>query len=153
MKRSGGRGKYPVRVRELFLMALRQHKGFTTRAAAQVGIAPSTPHRWAQACAKFAQKFQAEKKLGEKARLEELEDKAQQRAIQEKNPSDLLTMFLMKKLDHSYRDSVTIGQGAGSVNLQVNLYTGERPPVQPHEKPATESSGHVIDLRPGRGES
>ncbi len=140
-------------MRELFLEALRQHKGFTTRAAAQVGIAHTTPHRWAQACAKFAEKFQGEKKLGEKTRLEELEDKAQQRATREKNPSDLLTMFLMKKLDNSYRDSVTIGQGAGSVNVQVNLYTGERPPVQPHEKPAIESSDHVIDLRPGQGGS
>ena len=118
-----------------------------------MGIAPSTPHRWAQACTKFAEKFQAEKKLGEKARLEELEDKAQQRAIQEKNPSDLLTMFLMKKLDHSYRDSVTIGQGVGSVNLQVNLCTGAWPQPQPHGKPMVESSGQIIDLGPGQGDN
>jgi len=85
MKRGGGRGKttrsalpqkrivgragHPARMRELFLEALRQHKGFTTRAAAQVGIAHTTPHGWAQRCAKFAEKFQREKKLGEKLGL------------------------------------------------------------------------------------
>ncbi len=153
MKRSGGRGKYPVRVRELFLKALRQHKGFTTRAAAQIGIAHSTPHNWAQACAKFAKEFEKEKKLGEKTRLEELEEATHQRAIREKNPSDLLSIFLMKKLDHSYRDSVTIGQGAGSVTLQVNFYTGAWPQPQPHEKPLVESSSQIIDLGPGQGDS
>ena len=153
MKRSGGRGKYPARVRELFLKALRQHKGFTTRAAAQLGIAHSTPHGWAQRCAKFAEKFEKEKKLGEKTRLEELEETTHGRATREKNPSDLLAIFLMKKLDNSYRDHVVIGQGAGSINVQLNLYTGERPPVRPHENPVTESSDQVIDLGPGQGDS
>ena len=151
MKRSGGRGKYPVRVRELFLKALRQHKGFTTRAAAQVGIAHSTPHRWAQACVKFAEKFQGEKKLGEKTRLEELEEMTHGRATREKNPSDLLAIFLMKKLDNSYRDSVTIGQGAGSINVQVNLFTGNAPPFRPRGDDPARGEPEAIDLGPSNG--
>jgi len=79
-----------------------------------------------------------------------------ERAIREKNPSDLLAIFHMKKLDNSYRDNVVIGQGAGAVNLQVNLYTGERPPVRPPENlliESSDSSDHGIDLGPGRGEN
>ena len=86
-------------------------------------------------------------------RLDVLERVTHERAIREKNPSDLLAMFLMKKLDNSYRDHVVIGQGVGSVNLQVNLCTGAWPQPQPQEKPATESSDQIIDLGPGRGEN
>ncbi len=152
-KRIVGRAGHPARMRELFLEALRQHRGLTTRAAAQVGIAHTTPHRWAQTCAKFAEKFENEKKLGEKTRLEELEETTHGRATREKNPSDLLAIFLMKKLDNTYRDHVVIGQGAGSVNLQINLCTGAWPQPQPHEKSATEPSNPVTGLGPGQGES
>ncbi|MCZ6750871.1 MAG: hypothetical protein O7E51_03475 [Acidobacteria bacterium] len=144
-----GRAGLPMKVRQTFLEEL-EKCSFIDLAAQAVGIAPSTPHRWAQASEQFAEAMKQAKEVADKTRLNVLERVTHDRAMKS---SDLLAMFIMKKLDNSYRDHVVIGQGVGSVNLQVNLCTGAWPQPQPHEKSATEPSGHVIDLRPGQGES
>ncbi len=60
-------------------------------------------------------------------------------------------MFHMKKLDNSYRDSVTIGQGAGAVNLQVNIFSGTAPPFRPRGDDPARGEPEPIDLGPSNG--
>ena len=169
MKRSGGRGKYPVRVRELFLEALKG-TGMVKQACEIAGIARQTPYEWCQKSVEFAEAMDNARATGEKVLLDEVKQEVRRRGLEGveeplsyqgkltgdtvRKWSDLLLMFYGKYLDPRFRDNFPAASTRmGDVNLQVNVFTGNRPQVQPHEKPAAEPSSEVIDLGPGQGDS
>jgi len=147
-----GRAGLPMKVKQRFLEELAKC-GFYSEAAEAVGVAPSTPHRWARASEQFSEMMKQRKEEGGKMRLDVLERVTHERAIREKNPSDNLAMFHMKRLDPAYRDNVIIGKGADSVNLQINVFSGNAPPFRPRDGDPSTGHPQPIDLNPGEGES
>jgi len=76
----------------------------------------------------FAKRFEQARKQAERTLLDTYEAQIRKRSLMEKAPSDLLLMFVTKKLNPTYRDVMPASAaGPGAVNLQVNVFTGTSP--------------------------
>lgn len=99
--------------------------------AAHAGIGETTAYEWRRDDPKFAEAWAEAQKIGDAKRLETYRAEAERRAIKgipkgiyhlgrqvavEQQYSDVLLMFLTKKMDPSYRENSQI-----DVNLNVNI--------------------------------
>ncbi len=142
MKRSGGRGKYPARMRDLFLEALKR-TGLVTEACKIAGIARHTPYNWSKKSEEFAKTMEAARATGEKVLLDEVKREVRRRGLEGveeplsyqgkltghkvRKWSDLLLMYWGKYLDARFRDNFPAASTQiGDLNLQLNVFTGHR---------------------------
>ena len=91
--------------------------------------------RQAQVDPEFAEQLQHAREVGKAKRLEYLEDIAYRMAPT--NPT--MVMFLLKKLDPSYRESYNVTSSATPTNytIDLSLPTGDDTPHDADQSPAT----------------
>jgi len=126
-KKHPGRRGYGIAGQDGFLRAF-VADGLVKPTCQSLGIDHNTPYDWARKSPTFAKRFEQAKKQAERTLLDTYEAQIRKRSLMEKAPSDLLLMFVTKKLNPTYRDVMPASvAGPGAVNLQVNVFTGTSP--------------------------
>ena len=107
--------------------------GMTSLACEKVGVDKKTMWRYAQQDPEFAAQLQHAREVGKAKRLEYLEDIAYRMAPT--NPT--MVMFLLKKLDPSYRESYNVTSSATPTNytIDLSLPTGDDTPHDADQSP------------------
>jgi hypothetical protein len=108
--------------------------GIMSIACEKVGIDKKTMWRQAQVDSEFAAQLQHAREVGKAKRLEYLEDIAYRMAPT--NPT--MTMFLLKKLDPSYRESYNVHSSSAPTTyvIDLSLPTGDDTPHDADQSPA-----------------
>ena len=120
---------------EMFLVAY-SLGGSVAAAARACDMSRMNPYRWRQSCPEFCEAFEIAKEYG----VQHLEDWALSRAMDDRNPSDRLTEFLLKaarpevyreRVDHrvsgqiEHRKRVILEHAEAAVVLDIDHDDGE----------------------------
>ena len=109
--------------------------GMTNLACEKVGVDKKVMWRHAQTDPEFAAQLQHAREVGKAKRLEYLEDIAYRMAPT--NPT--MVMFLLKKLDPSYRESYNVHSSSAPTTyvIDLSLPTGDDTTHDADQSPAT----------------
>lgn len=142
--------------KRMFLIALSEG-GNQVQAARLSGVSRTVCYHWKRHDPDFLAAFHIAWELG----LEVLESKAQERAMRDNFPSDLLTIFLLKGgMPHKYRERTSLeltGANGGPIQMDYTRLSDEQlatleglialAQVRPAEieQPAIEASSSVVE--------